>query len=145
MIFFVDHQAVLFQRIDADGKAGPRTIEELNVPVETRVNQLRASLERMRWVFRDLPDEYLVVDIAGFNAYLFEGGEEIWETRVQVGTHYHQTPVFSDSMSYVVMNPTWTVPYSIATKEMLPRVKQDPDGSGPAAGDLDLAGLGDTL
>ncbi len=41
--------------IDADGKVGPGSIEELNVPVEARINQFRASLERMRWVFRDLP------------------------------------------------------------------------------------------
>jgi len=46
---------------------------------------------------------------------------------VQVGRTYHQTPVFRDEMTYVVFNPTWTVPYSIATKEMLPKIKKDPD------------------
>jgi murein L,D-transpeptidase YcbB/YkuD len=112
--------------IDADGKAGPRTIEELNVPVETRINQLRASLERMRWVFRDLPDKYLIVDIAGFHAYLMEDGEEVWGTRVQVCKPYHATPVFKDTMRYLDINPTWTIPPGILRKETLPAIRRDP-------------------
>jgi murein L,D-transpeptidase YcbB/YkuD len=112
--------------IDADGKAGPRTIEELNIPVEDRINQLRASLERMRWVFRDLPDRFLIVDIAGFHGYLIEDGEQIWETRVQVGKPYHATPVFMDTMRYLDFNPTWTIPPGILRKETLPAVRRDP-------------------
>ena len=112
--------------IDADGKAGPRTIEEMNVPVETRINQLRASLERMRWVFRDLPAKYLVVDIAGFHAYLNENGEEVWGTRVQVGKPYHATPVFKDTIRYLDFNPTWTIPPGILRKETLPAIRRDP-------------------
>jgi murein L,D-transpeptidase YcbB/YkuD len=96
--------------VDADGKVGPRSIEELNVPVEARINQLRASLERMRWVFRDLPEDFLIVDIAGFHAYLIENNEQVWETRVQVGKPYHATPVFKDTMRYLDFNPTWTIP-----------------------------------
>jgi len=112
--------------IDADGKAGPRTIEELNIPVETRVNQLRASLERMRWVFRDLPDDYLIVDIAGFHAYLVRQGDVVWETRVQVGKPYHATPVFKDTVRYLDFNPTWTIPPGILRKETLPAIRRDP-------------------
>jgi murein L,D-transpeptidase YcbB/YkuD len=112
--------------IDADGKVGPRTIEELNIPVETRINQLRASLERMRWVFRDLPAKFLIVDIAGFHAYLIEDGEQIWETRVQVGKPYHATPIFKDTMRYLDFNPTWTIPPGILRKETLPAIRRDP-------------------
>ncbi len=113
--------------IDPDGKVGPRTVEELNVPVETRINQLRASLERMRWVFRDLPEKFLIVDIAGFHAYLVEGGQQIWETRVQVGKPYHATPIFKDTMRYLDFNPTWTIPPGILRKETLPAIRRDPD------------------
>jgi len=112
--------------IDADGKVGPGTLEELNIPVETRINQLRASLERMRWVFRDLPDRYLIVDIAGFHAYLINEGNQIWETRVQVGKPYHATPIFKDSMRYIDFNPTWTIPPGILQKETLPAIRKDP-------------------
>ena len=112
--------------IDADGKVGPGTLEELNIPAETRINQLRASLERMRWVFRDLPSKYLIVDIAGFQAYLIEDGEQIWETRVQVGKPYHATPVFKDTIRYLDFNPTWTIPPGILRKETLPAIRRDP-------------------
>lgn len=112
--------------IDADGKVGPRTIEELNVPVKARIDQLRASLERMRWVFRDLPEDYIVVDIAGFRAHLFRNREEVWQTRVQVGKPYHATPVFKDTMRYIEFNPTWTIPPGILRNETLPAIRRDP-------------------
>jgi len=108
--------------IDPDGKVGP-----LNVPVEARINQLRASLERMRWVFRDLPKDYIVVDIAGFHAYLVVDGEQIWETRVQVGKPYHATPIFKDTLRYLDFNPTWTIPPGILRKETLPAIRRDPN------------------
>jgi murein L,D-transpeptidase YcbB/YkuD len=112
--------------IDADGKAGPHTIAELNVPVETRINQLRASLERMRWVFRDLPERFIIVDIAGFHAYLVDDGQQIWETLVQVGKPYHATPVFKDTMRYLDFNPTWTIPPGILRRSTLPAIRKDP-------------------
>ncbi len=113
--------------IDPDGKVGPRSIEELNVPIEARIDQLRASLERMRWVCRDLPDDYLIVDIAGFHAYLIKDGEQIWSARVQVGKPYHATPVFKDTVRYLDFNPTWTIPPGILRKETLPAIRRDPD------------------
>lgn len=119
-----------FQRrhgLDADGVLGPATLAELNVPVEKKIDQLRVNLERARWVSGGLERDFVVVNIAGFRAYLVNDGKFVWETRVQVGKPYHQTPVFRDEMAYIVINPTWTVPYSIATKEMLPRIQRDPD------------------
>jgi murein L,D-transpeptidase YcbB/YkuD len=113
--------------LDVDGAVGPATLAALNVPAATRIDQLRVNLERARWVTGGLGNDFVIVNIAGFRAYLVKEGQIAWETRVQVGRSYHQTPVFRDSMTYVVMNPTWTVPYSIATKEMLPKIQRDPD------------------
>jgi len=110
--------------IDPDGKVGPRSIEEMNIPVEARIDQIRASLERVRWVFRDVEEDYLIVDIAGFHAYLVKGGERIWRTRVQVGKSYHATPVFKDTMRYLDFNPTWTIPPGILRNETLPRIRK---------------------
>jgi murein L,D-transpeptidase YcbB/YkuD len=112
--------------IDADGKVGPRSVEEMNVPVETRVNQLRASLERSRWVFRDVPVDFIVVDVAGFNVHLFKDGEEVWDSRVQVGKPYHATPIFKDTMRYLDFNPTWTIPPGILRRSTLPAIRKDP-------------------
>ena len=113
--------------LESDGVIGPATLRAMNVSVEDRIQQLRLNLERARWVFDDLTEDFLIVNVAGFRAYVVRNRTEIvWQTSVQVGKTYHQTPVFRDEMKYVVFNPTWTVPYSIATKEMLPRIKNDP-------------------
>ena len=68
----------------------------------------------------------MVVNIAGFRAYVVADRTITWETRVVVGKEVQQTPVFRDELQYVVFNPTWTVPYSIATREMLPEIKAQP-------------------
>ena len=113
--------------LDADGIMGPATLETLNVSVESRIDQLRINLERARWVMGGIEKDFVVVNIAGYRAYLVNDSEIVWDTKVQVGKSYHQTPVFRDDIAYVVMNPTWTVPYSIATKEMLPKIQRDPE------------------
>ena len=112
--------------LDADGVVGPATLGAMNVTVGQRVEQLRLNLERTRWVFEDIEDNFVLVNVAGFRAYVLRDREVIWETKVQVGKTYHQTPVFRDEIKYPVFNPTWTVPYSIATKEMLPRIQSEP-------------------
>ena len=112
--------------LDPDGALGKRTTAELNLPVSHRIDQLRASLERARWVFRDVEEDLLLVDIAGFKLHLFRDGEEIWVTRVQVGKPYTSTPIFKAAMTHLVFNPTWTVPPGILTKEVLPAVRRDP-------------------
>jgi murein L,D-transpeptidase YcbB/YkuD len=113
--------------LEADAIIGPATLEALNVTAEVRVNQLKINLERARWVLDDIEDDFVLVNIAGFRAYLLRDREIVWETKVQVGKTYHQSPVFRDEIKYLVFNPTWTVPYSIASREILPAIKQDPD------------------
>ena len=116
--------------LESDGIVGPATIQALNVPVEQRIDQLRLTLERARWVLNDLGENFLVVNIAGFRAYVVADRKISWETRVVVGKTGQQTPVFRDELQYIVFNPTWTVPYSIATREMLPEIKAQPDWFG---------------
>jgi murein L,D-transpeptidase YcbB/YkuD len=113
--------------IDADGKVGPRSLEELNIPVEARIDQIRASLERIRWVFRDIGIDFIIVDIAGFHLYLYQEGEEMWSTRVQVGKPFHATPVFKDRLRYLDFNPTWTIPPGILRRDTLPAIRRDND------------------
>jgi murein L,D-transpeptidase YcbB/YkuD len=112
--------------LEADGVVGKGTLAELNVPVEARIDQLRVNLERARWVLNDLPQDFVITDIAGFRVMYFRGGELFWESRAQVGKSYRKTPVFRDSIRYVEFNPTWTVPPTILKKDILPKVKKDP-------------------
>jgi murein L,D-transpeptidase YcbB/YkuD len=112
--------------LDVDGIIGDGTLRAMNVTAEQRVQQLEVNLERARWVLDDLSERFVLVNIAGFRVYVVQDRKIAWESRVQVGRTYRQSPVFRDEMKYLVFNPTWTVPYSIATRDLLPQIKQDP-------------------
>ena len=112
--------------LEADGILGEGTLAALNVSPVQRVEQIRATLERARWVLRDLPDEFIVVNIAGFRTYLIRDREIVWESPSIVGQPYRKTPIFRDEMSYLVLNPTWTIPPGIFAKDILPRLRDDP-------------------
>ena len=111
--------------LDADGVIGPASLRALNLPVEVRIDQLRASLERARWILRGLGSDFVLVNIAGARTYLFRDGEAIWSTRSIVGQQYHKTPVFRDAIRYIEVNPTWTVPVSIFQRDKLQRIRED--------------------
>ena len=112
--------------LDADAAVGPGTVRALNVPVERRVDALRVNLERARWVMHELDPEFVVVNVAGFEAYWVADGRITWESRVQVGKVMRQTPIFKDHIRYLVLNPTWTVPPGILAKDILPAAQRDP-------------------
>ncbi len=122
-------QAVIrFQRryrLDADGVVGKQTVAAMNVSIERRVGQLRVNLERAR-LLRDIPDTAVVVDIAGFEVSMFRDGQRLFNGRAQVGRPYRSTPVFSDTITYIEFNPTWTVPPTIFKNDVLPAIKRDP-------------------
>lgn len=99
--------------IEADGNIGKGTLEALNLPVDYRIQQIRANLERGRWVLQNLEKRYIAVNIAGFELYLIDDGLEVLTSPVMVGKNQTQTPVFKSQMSYIVLNPTWTVPRSL--------------------------------
>jgi murein L,D-transpeptidase YcbB/YkuD len=109
-----------------DGAIGPATLAALNVPVAARVDQIRANLERARWVLYDPRSDFIVVNIAGFQAYAIRRGEIAWRSRVVVGKPYTKTPVFSANMTYAVVNPTWTIPLNIARNETIPALRRNP-------------------
>lgn len=110
----------------ADGVVGRDTLAALNVPVAARIDQVRANLERLRWVARDLVGDYLLVDIAGFEAGLWLDGREVWRSRVVVGRPYRRTPEFRSTLEYMVLNPEWGVPPTILRNDVLPRALRDP-------------------
>jgi L,D-transpeptidase YcbB len=112
--------------LDADGVIGRQTLAAMNVPVEVRINQLRINLERIRWVFRDLDERFLLVNIARYRVMLIEDRRVVWSTRAVVGRPYRQTPAFKARMTYLEFNPTWTVPPTIFAKDLLPELRQDP-------------------
>jgi murein L,D-transpeptidase YcbB/YkuD len=125
----LEKAVILFQRrhhLAADGAVGKQTLEALNVPVENRIDQIRINLERLRWVLHAISGKFVIADIAGFKVFVYKDNEIIWTSRVQVGRPYRQTPVFKSEITYLELNPTWTVPPGILAKDILPAVKKDP-------------------
>jgi len=113
--------------LEADGLVGKATLAAMNVPVEARVDQIRVNLERARWVLGNLPDEYVMTDIAGFRVTYIRDNEVIWRSRAQVGKPYRKTPVFRSEITYLDINPTWTVPPTILYQDIIPKLRKDPD------------------
>jgi murein L,D-transpeptidase YcbB/YkuD len=112
--------------LDVDGAVGKQTLEELNVPVERRIDQILANMERRRWMPDDPGPRYVFVNLADFQLKVVKENRTLISTRVIVGAPYTRTPVFTGTMSYIEINPYWVVPPSIASKEILAAVKRDP-------------------
>jgi murein L,D-transpeptidase YcbB/YkuD len=112
--------------LTVDGVAGKATLAAMNVPVERRIDEIRANMERARWVLHDLPAEYVLVDIAGFKVRFYRDGRAIWETRAVVGRPMRMTPIFKSRITYLEANPTWTVPPTILGEDVLPAIRRDP-------------------
>lgn len=111
----------------ADGIVGPATQRFLNLSAKDKIKQIRLNIERMRALKRDFGDEYILINIPEFNLEMYENSRKKLEMSVIVGEAKHPTPIFSDSMSYVVLNPYWNIPKSIVKKELIPKLLKDPN------------------
>jgi murein L,D-transpeptidase YcbB/YkuD len=98
----------------------------MNVPVDQRIDQIRVNLERQRWYLHALEDEFILVNIAGFNVLWVKDDAIEWEQIAQVGKEFTQTPVFKDEIEYLDFNPTWTIPPGILNRTVIPNLKKDP-------------------
>lgn len=112
--------------LTVDGITGPATIAALNGGSATTKEDIVANMERWRWAPDDLGDFHVAVNIPEFRLTVMNKGAEHYTTRVVVGTPRHQTPVFSDEIEHIVVNPYWNVPASIASNEIAPRLVSNP-------------------
>jgi L,D-transpeptidase YcbB len=111
----------------ATGILDAKTIEALNgPPAHRRVENIIATMERWRWLARDLGKAYVMINLPDYTLKVVRDGKTIYQTRIVVGKPAMATPIFSDEIENIVMNPTWHVPESIVNKEYLPALEQDP-------------------
>jgi L,D-transpeptidase YcbB len=112
-----------------DGRITAQTLADLNVPLTSRVRQMQLTLERWRWLPVGLRSAPIVANIPEFRLRAYDEKYNVAVSmNVVVGKAFdHNTPVFSDTMQYAVFRPYWSVPYSIAKAEFLPRITRDPD------------------
>ncbi|TDN37989.1 murein L,D-transpeptidase [Hymenobacter sp. UV11] len=118
-----------FQRdlgLSPTGLVVGETLRQLNVPIQSRINQVILNMERWRWLPKKFEPDYLIVNIPEYRLRVYEQGKEALTMKVIVGKTLTATPVFSDKMEYVVLAPYWNVPYSIIDKELRAKLVANP-------------------
>lgn len=111
--------------LESDGEIGRKTIAALNVPIEDYIGQIKANMERWRWLPQEFGEYYIKVNIANFEMEVIKNNELIRSYKIIVGKPYRRTPVFSAKMEYIVLNPTWTIPPVILNADVIPGVKKE--------------------
>ena len=112
--------------IEMDGVVGPGTLEQLNIPVEDRIVTMEVNMERNRWMQNDFGAHHIFANLADQVVKVVLNEKTVHAEIIQVGLPYHRTPVFTDELEYVEINPFWNVPYSIAVNEYLPKLRRNP-------------------
>ncbi|MFD1808960.1 murein L,D-transpeptidase [Gemmobacter lanyuensis] len=118
--------------LEPDGVVDEATLAEINVAPEQRMKSILVALERERWINIDRGHRHVWVNLTDFTARIIDDGKETFVTRSVIGKNVpdQRSPEFSDEMEYMVVNPSWSVPRSITTKEYLPLLKKNPNAAG---------------
>ncbi|HEY9032086.1 MAG TPA: L,D-transpeptidase family protein [Kangiella sp.] len=112
--------------LKVDGVLGKNTITTLNIPPQQRIEQLAVNLERIRWYDRKPIKRLIKVNIASYELVALVDGEVGLRAAVIVGQVNRPTPIFEDEIQYLVLNPTWVVPWKLATQDKLPLIQENP-------------------
>ncbi|MBB4381263.1 Murein L,D-transpeptidase YcbB/YkuD [Bradyrhizobium sp. Rc3b] len=117
----------------ATGILDDKTVKALNTPKrDKQIDVVLVNMERWRWLPRDLGapalgDAYVILNIPDYTLKVMQRGQQVWTTRVVTGKPgTHATPLLTETMKYITVNPTWNVPPSIVYNEYLPALQQDP-------------------
>jgi len=110
-----------------------QTVKAINSPKrDKQIDTVIVNMERWRWLPRDLGaaaigDAYVILNIPDYTLKVMQHGAQVWTTKVVAGKPgIHATPLLTETMKYITVNPTWNVPPSIVYGEYLPALQQDP-------------------
>jgi murein L,D-transpeptidase YcbB/YkuD len=110
-----------------------KTVKALNSPKRDRqIDTVIVNMERWRWLPRQLGaasvgDAYVILNIPDYTLKVMQNGAQVWTTKVVTGQPgIHATPLLTETMKFITVNPTWNVPPSIIYNEYLPALQQDP-------------------
>ncbi len=110
--------------LERDGVVGMNLLREMATSAEERLAQIDLNMERLRWLRDSLGDNYIVANVPSYWMRLYDYGKRSFETKIMVGQSFHETPLFVDTMQYIVLSPKWHVPVSIMTNELLPKLRR---------------------
>ncbi|MFN3642404.1 MAG: murein L,D-transpeptidase [Gemmobacter sp.] len=126
-------QAVQFAHgLTPDGVAGEATIAAINVPLADRLGAIAVAMERERWLGADRGARHIWVNLADFSAKVIDDGKVTFATKAVIGATLAEknTPEFSRLMTYMEVNPDWTVPPGIIRRDYLPKLQSNPNALG---------------
>lgn len=113
--------------LNADGIVGSGTLYELNIPPEQRLMQIRVNMDRWAKLAHELGDRYILINIPAYRLELVDNGQRVLTMRAVVGKPERPTPEIISTVTRLVLNPYWNVPRSIARRDIIPKVIQNPD------------------
>ncbi|HSF63217.1 MAG TPA: L,D-transpeptidase family protein [Paracoccaceae bacterium] len=115
--------------LEADGVAGAGTVAEMNVTPEDRLKSVIVAMERERWMNIERGKRHIWVNLTDFTAKIIDDGRVTFATRAVVGAQNpdKRTPEFSHKMTYMELNPDWTVPGGIIKRDYLPKLQANPN------------------
>ena len=112
----------------AEGNLNRETIRFLNFPIREKTKLIALNLERLRWHPHIRTEgKRILVNVPEYILRVYRNDKEEIKMRVVLGTEYTPTPVFHDTLKYIVFSPTWIVPRSIFEQEFLPKLVEDPE------------------
>lgn len=126
----LEKQVKVFQAdwgLNSDGVIGKGTLDALNNQPDKLIERLKVNMERFRWLPFKVTDKYIIINIANFKLDLIEGSDTLISMRAIVGKNFRETPVFNEQMTYIVFNPTWTVPNTILRNDVIPELLKGPE------------------
>ena len=113
--------------IHASGTVNKVTRNKLNLSLNWKIKKVLLNIDRIKRLPDQAEDRYVMVNIPDFRLYYKEKGKQKLTMRVIVGDKTHHTPIFSNKISFIVLNPYWLIPDSIVQKEMIPKILKNPD------------------
>jgi len=108
-----------------DGIIDKPLIDQLNVPIKARIEQMLINLERMRWLPEKPDSNRIVVNIPEFMLHVLENNKQVMKMNIVVGKEGSGTVIFNDELKYIVFSPYWNVPRSIVKNEIVPAMKRN--------------------
>lgn len=113
--------------LEDEGVIGKKTMAALNVPIEKRIEQMRLNLDRIKWLHERNDKRHIMINIPAFTLFFEEDKALRLQMKVITGKRKNPTPVFSNTVQTIVLNPHWNVPKSIIQKEMIPKLMKNPN------------------
>ena len=113
----------------ADGKISVKSqfLDSINMDPKKRISQIQITMEKLRWLPRDLGGRHIFVNLASTNFKMFDGNQKVFDFKTINGQQFRRTPSMADAITFVNLNPYWVVPRSIAIRDKLPSLKANPN------------------